>query len=55
MFLRVSKWVLILMLAGSYLGMAACGVKPGSVKPPSGSQDDGTFPRTYPDLDTDPQ
>ena len=32
---------------------AACGVKPGAVDAPSG-RDQDSFPRTYPDLATDP-
>lgn len=34
--------------------LASCGVKPGHVDPPEGSEETG-FPRTYPDLDTDPK
>lgn len=34
--------------------LAACGVKPGSVEPPGGAAQDNLFPRTYPDITTDP-
>lgn len=33
--------------------LAACGIKPGSVDSPAAGQPD-TYPRTYPDLNTDP-
>ncbi len=33
--------------------LTACGVKPSSVEPPEGAEDK-TYPRTYPDMSTDP-
>jgi hypothetical protein len=36
-----------------FIGLAACGVKPGTVQPPEGAEQSG-FPRTYPDIQTDP-
>jgi hypothetical protein len=35
------------------LSLCACGVKPGDVDPPEEVKT-GEFPRTYPDLSTDP-
>ncbi len=35
------------------LGLCACGIKPGQVAPPDSKEDH--FPRTYPDIRTDPQ
>lgn len=36
------------------LAVTSCGVKPGEVSAPEGS-DQSAFPRAYPDLKTDPQ
>ena len=33
--------------------LSACGVKPGGVDAPNGAENDN-FPRTYPDIETDP-
>lgn len=41
--MTMKKAILCVMIAAS---LAACGVKPGKVKPPSGSRD--IYPATYP-------
>lgn len=45
------KEVIVLVLFASLLG--ACGIKPDNVDPPEEVQS-GEFPRTYPDVNTDP-
>lgn len=45
-------FILFLVIAG--LGLTGCGKKPSHIDPPLGTEED-TFPRTYPDLKTDPQ
>ncbi len=43
----------LVRLAALGFGVSACGIKPGTVDPPPGTE--GTkFPRTYPDPSTDP-
>ncbi len=42
------------LLIGLCLLANACGVKPNDVSAPEGSENT-SFPRTYPDLDTDQQ
>lgn len=48
---RMKKINLLLVFCLILLG--ACGVKPGQVSPPEGGDGSG-FPRTYPDIRTDP-
>lgn len=43
---------LLLIITSTIL--LACGVKPGSVKPPGDAEQD-SFPRTYPDISIDPE
>ncbi len=45
------KHSLLILLA---LGLGACGIKPGQVASPDTSRADD-FPRTYPDIHTDPR
>jgi predicted small lipoprotein YifL len=52
---QISTFLFMTALATLSLHLTGCGVKPGSVEPPSGAEEDGTFPRTYPDLGTDPK
>lgn len=40
-------------VAGLFL-IAACGIKPTDMEPPKDSLEN-TFPRTYPDINTDPK
>jgi hypothetical protein len=47
------RGVKTLLVVGLCLLAGACGVKPGSVSAPEGVEHD-RFPRTYPDLSTDP-
>lgn len=42
------------MMICACIVLGACGVKPGSVEPPEGSPDPDPFPRTYPNVSTDP-
>ena len=42
-----------LLILSLFLGLSACGVKPGQVSAPEGSEDT-VFPKTYPDIKTDP-
>lgn len=48
----IRSWSLLLL--SLCLITAGCGVKPGEVLPSEGAQD-SKFPRTYPDLSTDPR
>lgn len=50
-FMRQAILVLLLLSVG--FGVSACGKKPSKLDPPLGVEDD-TFPRTYPDTNTDP-
>ena len=45
-------WLIALLLP--ILMLAACGKKPNLVDPPPGAEDI-TFPKTYPDISTDPK
>lgn len=45
------KKIIVLMLFASFVG--ACGIKPSNVDPPEEVQS-GEFPRTYPNVNTDP-
>ena len=45
-------WLIALLLP--VLMLAACGKKPNQVDPPPGAEDI-TFPKTYPDISTDPK
>lgn len=47
----MTKKTLLAFLA--LYALAACGIKPGYVDPPNGP-DSSNFPRTYPDVSTDP-
>ena len=47
------KAVRAFLILGICLVMGACGVKPGDVSPPEGTEEKA-FPATYPDLSTDP-
>ena len=42
-----------IILIGLLMGLSACGVKPKEVSAPEGAEN-AQFPRTYPDLSTDP-
>lgn len=46
----MKKTILLAVMAGL---LSACGIKPNNVDPPEEVQR-GEFPRTYPDLSTDP-
>ncbi len=48
------KLFLHIFLCANILLLSACGVKPAHVDPPQGVEHD-QFPRTYPDISTDPQ
>jgi hypothetical protein len=50
MAITMKKTVLILLIS---CGLSACGVKPGQVDPPDDVKSK-EFPRTYPDLITNP-
>jgi hypothetical protein len=45
---------LALLLAPAMLGLAACGKKPGALRPPVGT-DPTRFPRTYPNPRNEPE
>lgn len=47
------RYYLLAIVLFFVLTASACGIKPGAVDSPSGQKPD-TFPRTYPDLSTDP-
>ncbi|GEM_PF-1228769 len=48
------KHFLYILLCVNTLALCACGIKPPYVEPPNGAQHD-VFPKTYPDINTDPQ
>lgn len=43
-----------IILLVACMALSACGIKPGEVEPPEG-EGSSSYPRTYPDLGTDPQ
>jgi len=43
-----------ILIWGVCLLISACGVKPGSVSAPEGSENN-QYPRTYPNIQNDPQ
>ncbi len=49
------KYCMYFLLSVNILLLGACGVKPSHVEPPAGAKHDDTFPRAYPDINTDPQ
>jgi len=53
-FIRAMRDIRTIFMVGLCLLVTACGVKPGSVSAPKGAEDN-SFPRTYPNLETDPQ
>lgn len=44
----------ILTIVVAALLLSSCGIKPDSLEPPPGAENK-TFPRTYPDLSSDPR
>ena len=46
------RTIILFAIAASLV--TGCGIKPGRVDPPQGKDKD-TFPRTYPDLTSDPE
>jgi len=49
----LQRTFMLLLTGFSLLTLSGCGVKPESVEPPAGVQNN-TFPNTYPDTTTDP-
>ncbi len=52
--LRAKRYFIYILICVNTIILGACGVKPPYVDPPQGIKHD-TFPKTYPDINTDPQ
>lgn len=49
----MKSYIVVIVLGLSLFSLNACGVKPGQLSAPD--KDNSTYPRTYPDLSTDPK
>ena len=45
----------VLLLSIIAIGLTACGIRPKTLPPEGMGKENDPFPRTYPDLSTDPQ